>query len=1552
MNQINWNLFKVKNDKKESSAFQDMCYLLFCAEFNNRIGLFRYKNQKGIETEPLEYNGKLYGFQSKYYDENSTIGGNKTDIIDSINIAKQKNPDLKYFYLYVNKELSESSKKEKKKPAYQEEIENAAKEKDFSLIWRVPSNIELQLCLPENRYIYEIFFEQGPTASDLLDEIKTHNELILQDIREDICFNNINIKFDRSEIIKNIYSNLMDNKNIVISGEGGSGKTAVLKRLYSSYLGNFPVCIFKASELNVNNINHVFDFGSKFSLLQFSNYFADEEKKFFVIDSAEKLPELQDVEIVKNLLLFLQKEKWIVLFTVRCSYLSDLEFLLKENFNLPYEIQNIDNLSYNELFKVLSDNSIPVPENENLKELVRNLFYLSAYIKYCQPINTNITLKKFYDILWEKKIKNASVTKDDMHIKREEVFLKVVKQRCETGKFFISTDTHDAKIIAALKQDEILEYDRVHGGVFITHDIYEEWGLDRIISVAFENRITPDNFFSEIGTSLQIRRAFRSWLQNQLLDAGDSIKNFIQEIFFDQNVEQFWQDELLIAVMLSDYANSFFNYFEKSLIDNDFYLLKKCLFLLRITCIEVKSFLEDNTYKPIGRGWESVISLIYKHREDFFINNFRMVLPIFKCWALNTKDGETTKQCGLLLLNLLEKCESGESFYIQDENEVFEIISNCAKEIKTELETIFSKLLNSEISRRSIYYNKFADKVLSESIKYVGVIVTIPHIILKLCASLWSSKKYDDGMSFSIGMESRYGLNENCSFKYYYASAYKTPIYWLLLASFKDALDFIINFTNKSVEHYKNSDYGSDVEEVTLYIDNKTIKQYLSWSIWSMFRGNGSPVVPTLLRSIHMALEKVLLTRANNPKNKNNLKEVLKYILLKSKSASLTAVVCSIVLAHPQDFYEIALILFKTIQFFHVDLIRYSNESEAKSLYGIAAYTEELYAQERLATCKDEFRKLTLESLFLQYQYLGIKDFSEEQNAEFLSSLYDIIDEHKTHFSQDSVKNDKYGILLARFDKRNLRANVVEQKDGSVLIGFVPIQLDERLKNISNETNRNMENMNKYASLFQWADFLEIDNKNHDNDMQYNREPLKALSEVKSLISELNSGKMENLFVYYYCRIIVYVCSKLIVYYNDTLTEDDKKYCNNIIMSAVDNVFSENYGYQIHDGVEAATHAIPYLMLEFPNDKIEYIKKFILLLLNTTSIGAYKRVCDYALESIISANLWETNYAVAKLILSYYLQIRTEICKLAKTLKKDRYHINELVSQKLENISHYNHDDSLEPEIDNLSLEDYDILLQLIPSDTEDKFLLNLYKIIVAKVAVLIFQQDSEITNNYRLQANIFKSCSHFILNRNKDEILIYLQPLVDKFAQTEGVADFLDSLICAQDKMNKKDAFWTVWNAMYSKIKSMTTDSTSYYIEKILISYLLAWRWWGEEQKEWNGLSVENKCFYDKVSRELNHLPVTLYSISRVLNTIGTCFFNEGIFWIHNIISAKKINKLGDLENGTIFYLEKYMRKFIYDKKLAIKKNSHLKSVVIDILTYMINLASAYAYILRESIL
>lgn len=1564
MDSTNWNLFKAKNNNKESKVFENMCYLLFCAELDNRIGLFRYKNQTGIETEPLEKDGELYGFQSKYYD--NSIGENKSDIIDSINKAKRENDRLKYFYLYVNKELSESSKKRKKKPEYQKEIEAVASNNGLKLIWRVPSEIELQLSLPENRYIYDLFFETIKTEADLIDEIKNHNELILQDIENYINFNGINIKIDRKGIIEEIYSKLNDKKNIIISGEGGCGKTAILKELYTSYLNNTPVCIFKASELNVDNINRIFNFGIDFTSTQFSNCFKDEEKKYFVIDSAEKLAELQNTDVLKNLLNFLRKDGWTLLFTVRHSYISDLEFQLKENFNLSYEIKDIENLSIEELRNTLTAKSINLPKNENLIELIRNLFYLKYYIKYYKSMNSVSDLNSFYEILWQNKIQNALITKEDIHIQRQNIFLEITRLRCETGRFYIQSTDFPPNIIAALKQDEIIEYDRNHNGVFITHDIYEEWGLNRIISIAYANRTEVSDFFKQIGTSLPVRRAFRLWLQNGLLDSSSSIISFIHEIFQNQNVEQYWKDELLIAVMLSNYADTFFSYFENDLIDNNFNLLKRAIFLLRIACTEIADLFDYEIYKPKGNGWKCIISLIYKHQEDFFENNFTAVLPILKYWTSNIKEGCVTKECGLLTLFLLNKAENEDDFYLHDKKkDIFDITSNSANEIKEELTNIFENVINNG-SNKGIYH-KFAKEIIINSIYYTEIFKAIPNIVLKLCDFFWTIKKTNEESYFrhSINMETRYGINDDCSYDYHTASPYITPIYWLLHISFIETLDFIISFTNKCIEKYKTSDYGDDVEEVILYVNEKPIKQYLSWAIWSMFRGTGSPVVPDVLQSIHMALEKALFDFTKNTEV-DVLKNILYAMLIKSKSASITAIACSIVLARPNDFYEIALCLFKTIQFFSIDSTRCFREHETKFLYGMIGFgggVEEFYAKERLATCEEKFRNNSLENLFLQYQLYGVKGFSEEQNKKFLQQLYEIIDFHKDNLINISSPDiDNYKILVSRFDRRNLNAKIVSQKDEKVIVEFISKQMDEKLKKISENANNNASEMTKYFPLSQWADFLDSDRKKSEYKTLYNDNPLDALKEVKVLIDEINKGFRNYAFMDY--ATPAYVCSKLIIEYFSILSEADREYCKKIILNSVNQVFSKNYSYQIHDGVEAATHAIPYLIINYPDDKLEYAKKIVLLLLNTTSIGEYKRICDYAIEAILSAKLWDADYSITKLILYTYAQIRIKIYNLISSLRDvcgyypmiNENKIQEIVTEKLSNMSVDNETDVTQLDFDNLDFEDYEIILKLIPVKTEDIMLLNLHKRIINKICSQIFQQENlqrdQHRNYYRLRLNIFRTYSHFILNRKVAEISDFLRPMINNLSLTEETSEFIRTLINVQWEINKKHEFWIVWNDIYPKIKSISKYGKNHYLEEIIINYLLAWKWWGEDQKEWNGLSFENKDFYEKCSRELNNIPATLYSISRILNNIGSCFFNEGIYWLYNIISAEKIDILGNLESNTLFYLEKYMRKFIYENKQLIKMDSRLKNIVIEILNWMIELASVHAYLLRESIL
>jgi hypothetical protein len=144
MSSLNWNTFKAKFDAREQEAFENLAYQLFCREHNIKIGMMGYKNQIGIEKEPIQINGEWVSFQAKFY--SAPVQKNKRDIIDSINKAKGKNPELNKIYIYLYPEFSESSKEGKKKPDYQIEIEEAAKEKEIKIEWRMPSHY--------NYYVY------------------------------------------------------------------------------------------------------------------------------------------------------------------------------------------------------------------------------------------------------------------------------------------------------------------------------------------------------------------------------------------------------------------------------------------------------------------------------------------------------------------------------------------------------------------------------------------------------------------------------------------------------------------------------------------------------------------------------------------------------------------------------------------------------------------------------------------------------------------------------------------------------------------------------------------------------------------------------------------------------------------------------------------------------------------------------------------------------------------------------------------------------------------------------------------------------------------------------------------------------------------------------------------------------------------------------------------------------------------------------------------------------------------------------------------------------
>lgn len=1577
MIEINWNNFKAKFNGKETQSFENLAYQLFCSEFDINIGIFRFKNQTGIETEPIQTKTDCVGFQAKFY--GTKIADNKDDIIDSIKKAKNKNPKLTKIWFYLNQEFSESTKKDKKDPQYKIDIENEAKKNNVQIKWRVPSHFERQLALPRNNYLAEYFFSIDKNAIDFLNEIKEHTENILYSIQCEIKFNNQILKIDRTNFIETIKEDSEKSEIIIISGEGGSGKTALIKEFYEDVKNEMPLYIFKAAEFNISDIKDVFNKYGEHSLNDFIEIHECEDKKFIVIDSAEKLSDLENQDAFKEFLSTLLKNSWKIIFTTRHSYLDDLKFQFIEVYRLHFQAINLENLSKTELHALSEKYNFQLPSDEKFQSRIENLFYLDEYLQNYQSFGDGINYDHFKNVLWQKKIQNSTERKDNLHIERENIFLSLAKIRCESGLFFIKPEQWwSDKALSKLEADEIIKYDSSQGGYFITHDIYEEWALDKIIEIDFNTSEDYFDFFEQIGTSLSIRRAFRNWLSAKLIENIDDIKSFIENVFMEEKVKAFWKDELLISVLLSDYSEAFFNQFEKTILGQEQYFLKKIVFLLRTACKEIDKSLSNNLAlqddnslylkyvftTPKGRGWDYTIGFLYDHIDEFSPTSIDYIIPLLQDWNNNNKSGETTRKASLFALHFYKEIQFNDDLRYSSkiEKELVIIILHGASEIKDELKAIFDEIIVNKWVNHSDAYSDLCNTILTSTHDNIPVIFSLPDYVIKLSDLFWfktgktnSAYEYD-----GMGVEKYYSLSQNLHHDYHPASAFQTPIYWLLQFSLRKTIDFILDFTNKTVQSYVDSDHDNTVEEIEIIIDDKAkTKQFISHSLWNMYRGTGSPVTPYLLQSIHMALEKYLM-KISKTEDETLIESWLVYLITKSKSASITSVVTSVVLAYPDKLFNVAKILFKTSEFFLYDRIRVSSEYQAEMLYSRGHgldYKNKIFNDERIKTCDDSHRKTSLESLVLNYQIFKSENISEEESKHRQKIIWDIIDGYYEGLPDASKEtdNDKtLKLLLAGIDRRKMNP-IIEQKDAKLLINLNP-EIEPDLKKHSEDAMKVSLEMMKYTSLQLWATYRFDKSKKSGDYEQYENNPNLVLKETKEIVDELKNST-DAKFHLFNSSIPAFTCSALIREHCEELSIEDKEYCKNIIIEYAIGPFSPNYRYQISDGVEVAVNALPFLFNLFPEEIEDFKRILLLILFDTYPIGQYKRICDYSIEAIVN-NLWNISYEDANAIFLGFLKLKPKFNQLEDDIVKDhrisRCQIFETFvteyESELENIVSNNvlYDDI---NIYELNLEVLETAFQILPSSTSNDIHLGFITSILPLFSKALLIDDEKI--DYSLRHRFFEKFSYFILNRERKNINKFIKPFVDNFSNSREMPYFFQELIFTEDKVKKYEQFWIIWESFYDKIITMCNSKTSNYdLSEIVHIYLLACPYWTETAKEWHSLKDREKLFYKKICKDIGQCPSVLYSISKLLNEIGSGFLSDGIFWISEMIEKNSNLSTEELGKNTIYYIEVIIRKYTYLNRTKIKTDLKIKNEILIVLNFLIEKGSVNGYLLREDIL
>ena len=158
MNEVvkpNWDIFKAKFSENPQSNFEWFCYLLFCREYKRDTGIFRYKNQSAIETNPITVNEDVIGWQAKFYDE--TLSKRKSELIETIKKAKRDYNDINTLIFYINQEWGQG-KNGNNDSIPKKEVEEEARKLNIKIIWNTASFFESPFVSIENSDISSYFF--------------------------------------------------------------------------------------------------------------------------------------------------------------------------------------------------------------------------------------------------------------------------------------------------------------------------------------------------------------------------------------------------------------------------------------------------------------------------------------------------------------------------------------------------------------------------------------------------------------------------------------------------------------------------------------------------------------------------------------------------------------------------------------------------------------------------------------------------------------------------------------------------------------------------------------------------------------------------------------------------------------------------------------------------------------------------------------------------------------------------------------------------------------------------------------------------------------------------------------------------------------------------------------------------------------------------------------------------------------------------------------------------------------------------------------------------
>ncbi|WP_228200090.1 P-loop NTPase family protein [Acinetobacter baumannii] len=1363
---------------------------------------------------------------------------------------------------------------------------------------------------------------------------------------------------------------------VFVTGVRGAGKSGIVKDFISSKGKDVPVFYLRTEDLDRSHLNDVFSsIGMNSNLSQIEGYFSLLPQKILVIESIEKVLELDHQDAFIDLLQFIRRQVgWTIIATGRDYAFQQLSF----NFLQPNEIKfssvNIDGFSEEQVQQVCQHipELKPLISNDALIDIFRIPFFIDIAVRAIgngAQFQTGDTENDFRKTVWSSVIANHQDRKSGMQIKRRKTFIEIATQRAKKMVFGISADPFDPEVISKLEEDNLIYRDQTNSTISLPHDVLEDWALEEFIEEQYKHNLDNLNrFLSTIGSEPAISRAFRLWLYRRL-QFDESTYDFVEDILNTEDIESFWKDETIAAILQHDNPELFLQLMKDNLIKDDCALLIRFCFILRITCqkpnssftnlliLDKKSGLLQTLFLiPYGNGWGALFDFIYKARLELCKSIQHHIIELIDEWStvinINNDFPKEARIVGLLALWLLEPLKAN---YQNTDNR--KKILGVLLKVSSTIETEFNHLMTQDVFVSKVHPRRlsYVDQLTSLALTGIHVPMLckhLPEFVMKLAMHEWvlEQRKEDARYRYvTISGEEQFGLEANHDF--FAPSGAKGPFAYLLKYHPRKGLDFIINLCNFSTEKYKefNLKSGSKIYSETLVLnDGTTVDQFVNKEFWSGYRGHSS--IPYVLQCALMALENWLVDYINNIGEEHEVDWIYNYLLKNSNSVLITSVLTSIAVGFPNKVRKAAFPILNNGEFYLIDISRYVHEMGENTPHWFGydrSPMTEIYIEERRQAALRPWRKETLETLLTKLQFSDLRE-----------DVLPIVESLK---KQAAISNDRpFRYLANRIDTREWQA--VEDNENNRILFQNVSELPEDLKQHQEEFNKNHTFDSSIIGLHLWAREL-FEKKQFKQ--EYFASYKDALEAAKQLLLDLQANKVSD-YLQLAVEAIKTVAAVCIRDSTNSLAVIDIEWCFKIIVDSVleaaetpEIPFRYN---EIHFGNGACAFILPKLFeLELAPERLSYLKFGLATALthanhNISALTA-SGVRNYlwSIDSKLAANCLNGVIEYAKFRIQEQESSRFYYLKgydLEVAQNKWKLKLKQFRQQLIEGAFSFS--------INEITLESHatwllHLPMLMVPLNPEDSKQIDL----ILKLVNFIFDSEynaysrNEEKINHEIIRQIQVCFIEQVIYSKKNNFEPFKELIISGCLKAPNFINLVKlSFDVAAEKEGDFDAIWTLWKIIEPELhKIALNDVNEQYrtlqgdLNKLLCSELYA-------NTPWQGHESERKCMergaeyllaFAGQSANNSHV---FMALSSLIYNFYDLFFEKGI----QILADKFTNnsKLIAKQVNTSFYLEMSIGRYLQVENRGMLSHKMYR-ICLVLLTGLVETGSARAYYLRE---